>query len=139
MPKAVKGTPEQREQYMAGIFRAFYEKPENAGKDLSVEKANKKMIEHYGSMLRNKRAYAIRATVKGQVLHGRKGGEQVTKAARNGADVVPAGSARAAALVEGSPEQIAWLDTVLVQLNGAGLAQATVDHRTEKYAVVVRS
>jgi hypothetical protein len=138
MPKPVKGSPEQREQHMAEIFRKFYSKPENAGKDLSVQKANKEMISHFGSMLRNKRAYQIRASVKSQVQHGSKGNGNL-KAGRHPAELVQPGSSRAAALIEGTPEQLAWLPVVLESLKVAGLAQARVDHKTEAYAVVARA
>lgn len=140
MPKQVKGTPEEREQFMAEIFRKFYSDSANAGKDLSIAKANKQEIKEFGSMLRNKRAYQIRATVKGQVLHGnKKGAEQVTKAARSEAELVQPGSHRVAVLVEGTPDQVAWLGGVLDQLREVGLTHAKIDHKTDAYAVVSRA
>jgi hypothetical protein len=133
MPRAVKGTTEEREKFMAEVFREYYQQ-NGAAKDMSVAKANKKMVEKFGSMLRNRRAYEIRASVKKQVLHGNK---EHTKAAREAGDLAP-GSKRAAALVEGTPDQIVWLDGVLDQLSTVGLASAKIDHKTEAYAVVAR-
>ena len=142
MPKAVTGTPEEREKYMFSIFKDFYSDPANAGKELSVQKANEKHIAKFGSMLRNKKAYQIRASVLAQLGEqtGRTPGKAVEKAARVPVEATDSSDYRAACLIEGSPEQIAWLkDKVLPQLKDAGLASARVDHSTEAYAVLARA
>ncbi len=67
MPQAVRGTPAEREQFMYEVFKTFYADPKNAGRELSVDRANKDHIKKFGSMLRNKKAYAIRNSVKAQL------------------------------------------------------------------------
>lgn len=148
MPRDVKGTTEEREQYMADIFRAYYSKPENTGKDLSVNKANEEFKKKYGSMLRNKKTYEIRDAIVeelaqkngGPPAEARKAVEpKVTTAAREPQMLVPAGSSRAATIVEGTPDQLAWLKGILPQLQQAGLANARIDHATDSYAVVAKA
>lgn len=133
MPRPVSGTSEEREQHMLQIFKDFYSKPENAGKDLSVAKANAEFRKKYNSMLRNKKAYQLRSAALAQTRG--TAAPQVTQAAREATN-----GQIAACLIEGSPEQLAWLrDRVLPQLKQSGLAQARVDHSTSVYAVLAKA
>ncbi len=142
MPRIVKGTTEEREQFMTEVFTAFYKDPKNVGRDLSVEKANAAFRKQFGSMLRNKRSYQIRRSVKAQVLGGAT--PLARKAQRHAQNInevlhlAQVGGTKAATIIEGTPEQLAWLATVLPQLNAIGLAHAQIDHTTEVYAVVAR-
>ena len=142
MPKAVKGTTEEREQFMFDVFKRFYSDPANAGKDLSVAKANAEHIKKFGSMLRNKKAYEIRDSVKAQLRNGagnHTAARKVTSAARGDA-TVNAQDFRPAALITGNAEQLNWLQKeVLPQLWAAGAGNWQVDHTTDAYAVVARS
>lgn len=139
-PIKVKGSPEEREQFMAEVYRGFYTHPENAGKDLSVNKANEVFKKKYGSMLRNKKAYQIRAAVKAELKSGGKTKVAATAAARHSQSLVPAGSSRAATLIEGTEDQMKWLvSKVLPQLQQDGLASLRIDHTTSAYAVLARA
>jgi hypothetical protein len=139
MPKPVKGTPEEREQYMLEVFQKFYQDPKNAGRDLSVQRANDEFRKKYGSMLRNKRAYAIRRNAKVQAGAPPEQSRKAVSANREAVTLVEPGSRFAAALVNGTPEQLTWFREVLPLLASAGLAQARIDHTSSTYVVVTRT
>jgi hypothetical protein len=136
MPHPVRGTSEQREQYMYEIFQNFYRDPKNAGRELSVDRANEQQRKKFGAMLRNKKAYQIRRSVKaalnGQALTpaGVITGQRALK--REEKQLINSTSPGAAQLIEGTPEQFAWLQQALPALGWR------VDHSTEIYAVLVR-
>lgn len=137
-PRVVKGTSEERKQYMAKLFEDFYKNPDNAGKELSAAQANKAFIEQFGSMLRNKAVYQIRDAVKKQLKGGAKSAmagrkPQQKEAARNTQE-----QPHGAALIEGTPDQLAFLKGALDQLKAQGVINGTVDHSTEGYVVVKR-
>lgn len=140
MPRAVKGTPEEREKFMFDVFEKFYSDPANAGRDLSVAKANKEHIKKFGSMLRNKRAYQIRRSVQTQA--GAKGKTKSLSANRDPSPNIEAavrsvvGNAPAA-LITGTQEQLEFLQSAITQLKQAGLVSLKIDHRNSTYAVVI--
>lgn len=137
-PRVVKGTSDERKQYMAKLFEDFYKDPNNAGKELSASQANKAFIKEFGSMLRNKAVYQIRDTVKKQLKGGAKsaaaGRKPQQKEAARGSQELSHG----AALIEGSPEQLTFLKGALEQLKAQGIISGSVDHSTEGYVVVKR-
>jgi hypothetical protein len=140
MPRV--GDPQEREQIMESIFTKFYSDPANVGQDLSVAKANAEFTKKTGAMLRNKKAYQIRKAVKARVLKGVNGSSPVkaaTVAAREPKPLTVAPGAKgAAALIEGTPEQLTFLQQALKQLAEHGLTDAKIDHSTGSYAVVTR-
>lgn len=142
MSRVKNQTPEERERQMYDIFQQWYADPANAGKDLSVAKANAEFTKRTGAMLRNKKAYAIRKSVKVQISRGGNGqqAKPVIAAARdsNTPALVEPTSIGAATLVQGNPEQIRFLKSVLAQLNAEGLCNLKVDHATDAYAVLAR-
>jgi ribosomal protein S30 len=146
-PREVKGSTEEREQFMAEVFRKWYGDPQNAGKDLSIEKANAEFRKKYGSMLRNKKAYEIRRSIKAQQQgHPAPGGAVARRSAARDPESIPQavqdlvepGSSSQAVLIEGTPGQVTWFRGALKLLTSAGLASAKVDHCTDAYCVVVR-
>lgn len=137
MPQVVNGTSEQRETFMAKVFRDFYTNPANAGRELSIDKANDAHRKKFGSMLRNKKAYAIRRSVKASLMTpaGVKTGTQpLVQHRHTSAALVEATSKHAAVLLEGTPEQIGWLKTAALDQLGW-----RVDHATDAYAVLVKT
>lgn len=137
MPPAVKGSPEEREKFMAEVFRKFYQDPANAGKEMSIGKANVEFRKKYGSMLRNKKAYEIRTAIKAQIMSGGR----ATPGPRRTAFRVSeegAGGGTHAALIEGTPEQLEWFQRILPQLIAHGLAQAKIEYTSSNYAVLAR-
>lgn len=133
MPRAPRGTSEEHEQFMYQVFQGFYSNPENAGQEMSIDKANQEHRKKFGAMLRNRKAYEIRRSVKAQAVGHQPGGLSGRVLNRGETPLVAANSSQAAVLLEGSPEQISWLRT-------AALAQLgwRVDHSTSAYAVLVR-
>lgn len=139
MPRISKGSSDEREAFMLEIFKK--------NPSLSVGKANEEFKKKFGSMLRNKRAYELRRvastgttvdpnTAKRPVAAN---GHRPVTAARE-----PSGGAdRPAALITGSPDQIAFLKTALDQLWQDGLVGVKVDHtnstETAAYAVVAKA
>jgi hypothetical protein len=139
MPRV--GDPQEREQIMQDIFEKFYGNPANAGQDLSVAKANAEFTKKTGAMLRNKKAYQIRRAVKAKHLKGGNGGpvKAATTAARESKPLtVQAGARGAATLIEGTPDQLTFLERALKQLAEHGIAEARIDHSTGSYAVVTK-
>lgn len=149
----LKGTTEEREQFMFKVFEKFYSDPANKGKNLSINKANESFKAEYGSMLRNKKAYQLRDAAKAKLglLKGAKAKEAaknapsdakpVTEAqrpAQNGvAAAAEAAAERGAKLISGTPEQLQWLkEKVLPEITAAGMFSGTVDYSTDKYMVL---
>lgn len=155
----LKGTTEEREQFMYKVFEKHYSDPEKAKKDLSVNDANKLFKAEFGTMLRNKKAYQLRDAVKAKLglLKGKKAKEAaknapkdsgkndskpVTQAARPPQDMPVAAVAaaveeRGASLISGSPEQLKWFaEKVLPKLKDSGLLAGKLDYSTDRYAVV---
>jgi hypothetical protein len=114
MPKATKGTPQEREAAMLALFTKFYSDPANNGKDLSVNKANEDFKKEWGQMLRNKKAYELRASAKAQVAASQVQTGTTTTAQRH------AGQVGDEIQIDGTPDQLAWLqNVVLPKLAGA--------------------
>lgn len=139
MSRAVKGTTDEREKFMLDVFAKHYSDPANT-KDLSVNKANEIFKAQFGSMLRNKKCYELRAVAK-KTTAKTKGAptNEVTQAARKSDGMVVApGGPGAAALITGTPDQLTYLKSALNQLTDAGLVTGKVDHSAGGYVVVAQ-
>lgn len=139
MPRLDKKTTENREKLMLGYFKA--------DPKLSIPKANLKLKEETGSMMRAQRAYQLRDIAKTKAkdaVHtaaeaskpseaGRKNVKRPTKAAR----IVRGEGGSKLVVVEGSSENIAFFKKAVSDLAGSGLApNLKIDVAQNGYAVV---
>lgn len=137
------GTGAEREEGMKNVLRGFYRNPANAGKDMSFFKANEEFKKDFRTMIRNKVFYPLRAEVKREVLGGGKKKSAATQAAAQPVSAgrnphtVNEGASGGACLIQGTPEQIAFLKTALGQLGP--VAGMKVDHESNGYVVLVKA
>lgn len=121
---------QQREEFLFSFFKNFYTNPANADKEISVLRANEALKTQYGHMVNNKRAYELRALAQAEAR-----GKEARPMARPAAS--SATSPANVVLVEGTTDQLAWLETVLPRLGEIGSA-LKMAHRGEGFGVISR-
>lgn len=120
-----RGESEKREQFMESLFKQ--------NPDMSAAKANDEFLKQFGSRMRNKAVYAIRAKVQVQDAIQRGVIQPETPRLR-----MPKEEGQPAILVTGTPSEMQFLTKTLQELNARGLSSLKVDHATDAYVVITK-
>lgn len=121
-----RGEAEKREQFMESLFKQ--------NPDMSAAKANDEFLKQFGSRMRYKGVYTIRAKVQAQEAI-RKGVIQPEPPRPR----IVTEETKPTILVTGTPSQMQFLSKTLEELNNKGLVGLKVDHATDAYMVVTKS
>lgn len=130
----------ERYKFMLGLFKK--------DPQLSIPKANKKVMGKFGAQINAQKAYELRQQARTQVEAGKDAGSQQQAAARHQGKRKPQVMNRSQTqmvtgehrnqllIIEGTTENIAWFRTVTEALQKAGVANLEIDHQTDSYAVI---